>query len=544
MAMIKLLGLIFCLLISVFAQSSKNEAKPTAAITGRVTIGSQPAANVTIVLFSNRSGNRVAIAKAITDANGYYRLTNLAAGSYRVAPLAPGYITENSNGMYETGKLVNLDDGDAVEDIDFSLQRGGAITGRITDANHQPLIEEIINIMQIDEKRQQQYEPPMPFNPRNMLTDDRGVYRLYGLAPGKYKVYVGVNESSANIYSGSRRLRRITYYPNTTDADKAEIIEVTEGGEVANIDITLGEAVKTYQASGRIIDAETGKPLSGIRYDCGVVYEGNHFFFGRGGGELANAKGEFRVTGILPGRYAVFISNEKPEEFYSEPAVFEIKDADVSNLEVKVRRGVSLSGIVIVEGAGDVNLSSLLPTVSIQTVAEDGLYAAPSYYDENVAANGSFKILGLPPGLKRIYISARDRQLILLRVEHNGADVTKGFMVKAGEPLTGLRVVLGYGAGTIRGEVKLENGTLPENARQVIHIRMKSNEAIGFTSKSVDSRGRFVFDSLPPGEYELSFYLMIESTLQKQLNKTVSVSNGATTQVNFVVDLQAKEPDR
>jgi hypothetical protein len=537
--MVNIIMLICCLLMPP-GQASQNKAA-SATISGRVTIGTQPAANITIALFSSRIGSRDVIAKAITDANGYYRLTNLAAGSYRLTILAPGYFTENHNGMYDTGgKPVNLDDGDTVDNIDFALQRGGVITGRITDANHQPVIEERIKIIPIDAKPQPQYEPPMPFNPRNMLTDDRGIYRIFALSPGKYKVYVG-EEGNASINSGSR-VRRAIYYPGTLDVRKAEIIEVTEGGEVSNIDITFGETVKTYEATGRIIDTETGKPLSGIRYDCGAVPEGWNYIYGAGTGSITNSRGEFRIEGIRPGRYAVFITHEKPEETYSEPVVFEIKDTDVSNLEVKVRRGLSISGDAVVEGAGNVNLAALLPTVVIQPIIEEGLQAG-SNYTYTLAADGSFKLTGLAPGRMRIYVSSRDRLLTLLRVEQNGADITRGFTLKAGEPLTGLRLVLGYGSGIIRGEVKIENGTLPENAHLFTFVQMKGNAAISNNfRKPLDTRGRFVFDSLPSGEYEV--FLVIESSTVKRLHQTVTVSSGATTQVNFVVDLQAKEPDR
>src|SRR5678815_5790840 len=67
-------------------------------------------------------------------------------------------------------------------------------------------------------------------------TDDRGIYRLFGLGPGKYKL-----SASRNVRTGFGQPARFlpTYYPATTDPLKATIIEVTEGSELTGIDINV-----------------------------------------------------------------------------------------------------------------------------------------------------------------------------------------------------------------------------------------------------------------------------------------------------------------
>jgi hypothetical protein len=40
-------------------------------------------------------------------------------------------------------------------------------------------------------------------------------------------------------------------------------------------------------------------------------------------------------------------------EYYSDEVVFDVTDQDVSGLEIRARRGASLSGVVVIEGARD-----------------------------------------------------------------------------------------------------------------------------------------------------------------------------------------------
>ena len=64
------------------------------------------------------------------------------------------------------------------------------ITGRVTDARGRPLTDEAVEITLInkDGSRQRSYNSII----REMFViDDRGVYRVYGLAEGRYLVGVG-----------------------------------------------------------------------------------------------------------------------------------------------------------------------------------------------------------------------------------------------------------------------------------------------------------------------------------------------------------------
>src|SRR5687768_16596453 len=111
---VSLLALL-CFAANLSGQS--RDVKPTSpkasSITGRVMLDGQAAAGVTITV-SQRSihGNQnMPLSKAVTDGDGRFQLTNLAAGAYQVAPLAPGFLTADEASPFEEGKRVTLDAG-------------------------------------------------------------------------------------------------------------------------------------------------------------------------------------------------------------------------------------------------------------------------------------------------------------------------------------------------------------------------------------------------------------------------------------------------
>src|SRR6187402_2004007 len=70
-----------------------------------------------------------------TDSEGRYELASLPAGRYRLFVDKAGYVALEYGQArpFEAGKPLDIADGQALDKIDFSLPRGSAITGRITD---------------------------------------------------------------------------------------------------------------------------------------------------------------------------------------------------------------------------------------------------------------------------------------------------------------------------------------------------------------------------------------------------------------------------
>src|SRR6267142_3726298 len=168
----------------------------SSSISGRVTIGGKSAAGITVTATLNNSpmDNRT-VAKTTTDDDGNYHLAGLAAGRFTITPIAKAFVVAAGDTFKQPGQTVNVAENESITKIDFALVRGGVITGRITDLEGGPIIGEVVNIAAKGDSGDARATSMFPT--RKNQTDDRGVYRIYGLGPGTYKVSVGQGTSGA-----------------------------------------------------------------------------------------------------------------------------------------------------------------------------------------------------------------------------------------------------------------------------------------------------------------------------------------------------------
>ncbi|MGE0128654.1 MAG: carboxypeptidase regulatory-like domain-containing protein [Blastocatellales bacterium] len=525
---------IFCLLLllagahaalSQSAPQASGRASGTAAITGVVKLGDAPASGITIALAPERMGRMAQqpqpeqeiTIRAVTDEKGQYRFTNVAVGRFRVAPLAEAFVVEN-NGARAGGVAVTVTEGQTVSNIDFTLARGGVITGRVTDGDGRPVIAERINLAMAAENGRAQ-----PFNGGNRIsyeTDDRGVYRIYGLPAGRYIVSAGGGDRPGV----SRRIRYPrTFYPDAVEQAQAQIVGIEAGGEAENIDIHLGAPMKAYAVAGRVVDAENGQPVFGVPVNIGRERRGGPAGATSG---TSNAEGEFRVTGLTSGRYSASVRSsgfpgggaENATDFYSDPVSFEVNDDNVTGVEVKVHRGASITGVVVIEGASDPSVAARLSQLTISANSRGGQTQRQAQNQgqagrggmggrqnfAQVGPNGAFRIGGIAPGRVRLNVGGfgGGGGFSLARIERGGAVINGDFDVASGEQVTGIRVVVGYGTGVIQGRVVVTGGALPPGTRLIVSVRSLISAGQNRPAQ-VDASGQFRVEGLLPGSYEV-----------------------------------------
>ena len=544
---------------SVQAQAAESKSG-TATISGRVTLKSEPARGVVVLLQSEeamRAGDRSPGLRMKTDDNGRFRFASLKAGRYTLIAFAPGFVTPSENTLGSRAKAIDLADGENVENQEITLKRGAVITGRVTDANGKPLVEQRVELTRLDDRGQQARRAP-GFSPYANSTDDRGIYRIYGLQAGRYLVGAGFAQREGSIMlTVNRAYYQLTYHPDTTEQSKAKVIDLGEGFEATGIDIKMADAKKTYDVFGRVVNADTGQPMAGVRMFLGTLMDGGKRLGAYGSfGTQSDAQGEFHVPGVLPGKYAAFASPERDSDLYSEPVLFEIGDEDVTGLVVRMRRGGSISGVAVIEGTNDPAILSKLPQIQVYANVRSEELSAPSGRSANVGTDGSFALRGVNPGMARlnIFYRAETPRFSILRIERDGAPQREGVQINPGEQVTGVRIVIGPGTNTLRGQLRITGGSLPEDAIPVVNAYRAGTEIVNGRSRQVEAGGRFVIEGLAPGEYELKLSVYFPSgptpetgKLNERLNKrtqAVTVSGNQETQVTFVVDLTPKEGEQ
>src|SRR5206468_668697 len=118
-------------------------------------------------------------------------------------------------------KPLQLGDNQVADKVDFSLPRGGIITGRILDEFGEPQPEVQIAAMRrtYGAGGRRQLTPAGRF----ATTNDLGEYRIYGLAPGQYFLSATLRSFSPfNTSSDDRSGYAPTYYPGTANMAEAQ----------------------------------------------------------------------------------------------------------------------------------------------------------------------------------------------------------------------------------------------------------------------------------------------------------------------------------
>ena len=170
-------------------------------------------------------------------------------------------------------------------------------------------------------------------------TDDRGIYRIYGLAPGSYLVRAG-GGGALGILSATE-LDAPTYAPASTRDTAAEI--QVRAGEEATVDIRYRNE-PGHVISGQVkMQGTSGASVTLVRVGDGLIPTSSSFQRAAGQGFALSgiADGEYELTAqeVTSSRTMAF-----PDFAISDPIRVTVKGADVTGLEVIPKPLASVAG--------------------------------------------------------------------------------------------------------------------------------------------------------------------------------------------------------
>src|SRR5262249_1588739 len=325
----------------------------------------------------------------------------------------------------------------------------------------------------------------------------------------RYKVAAGrTDDNYVTAPSVGRSTYKQVFHPDVTEQDKDKVIEVSEGSEATDVDITLGRAPQTFAATGRVVDGEKGLPVPNIRFGVqrivGQRVEYVNSF------AVSNVQGDFILEGLIPGKYGInlYPNQIQTNELRAETLNFEIIDSDISGVVVKLVKGASVSGVVVIESEDKAVLAKLSELQVRGFVSVQG--GVSSNATSPIAPDGSFRLAGLGSGNLFFNIGTPNRPIPpkgfnIARTERDGVVAARGIEIKDGEQVTGVRVILSYGSAIIRGVVVTsENSPLPEGTRVSVSLGKPGERGSSLRPPVVDQRGRFLMEGIPAGTYELT----------------------------------------
>jgi hypothetical protein len=389
---------------------------------------------------------------------------------------------------------------------------GGVITGKVTNAEGDPVIGVGVRAVMV---RNASGEAARigSYAASEATTDDRGVYRMFGMPAGAYIVSAGgavqVEPFKLNPYDDDTP----TYAPSSTRDTAAQIAVRT--GEESTADIRYrGEPGHVVSGTVKIpVTAGGAVSLSVAGSEFPLVYA-----YQQPGG------GGFAFKGIPDGEYEIVGQEIQPpspapsDVPTSEPQRITVKGADVTGLEIVTRPPASLSGRIVLDQAkvnGCENKRRPLfaeMVVALQRSESDAKDRVPflrtlsgSAYPD---ASGNFVMRNLVPGkyLLEPRFFARYWYVDSISVTATPKiDAAANWTnVKFGERLTNFTITLAEGAASIRGNIKAANAVeLP--AGLAVYLvpaeREKSGEVLRYFVTSVEANGAFTLNNLPPGRY-------------------------------------------
>lgn len=440
------------LVILSLAAADAQAPRATARVRGRVVAAAtgRPLIRATVRLQSVDSQKIFRAVK--TDSNGRYDLADLPGGRYSFFVAQTGYLNQNFDQPHPLARyrLLELADGEQLDAIDFTLHRGSAITGVITDDAGDPLTD-----VRVEALRQQfgSNGPSLRLERGGIgeiRTDDEGRYRIYGLRPGTYVV-----RAFDQVIEGDLDLGR-TYYPGTSSDTDAQTVRVDLGLD-AVADFAMVPANRA-RVAGLVLDSQ-GRPASGWLF---TLHELRGSSSEAIGGDRVGNDGSFKMDRVLPGRYMLHVRPPStrgrlpPGNAESALVPLAVAGEDITDLIVRSSPGATISGRVTFDGLATnplingLRLSALPIDPALQQIGD-----MRNVESNVIDANGRFSIAGVKG---QVRIVGGGGGWFPRRVLLRGVDVTAPGFDVAGD-IDGVEVLLTNKRTTVTGTTRDARGT-------------------------------------------------------------------------------------
>ncbi len=284
--------------IAVFAQPSKPEE--LSVIEGRVvnsaTGGPLAKADLTLERIDQKSGqaNWERSYTANSDSSGKFLIRNILPGQYRLRASHSGFLDfeYGSRKAQANGTVLDLKQPQQIKDAELRLTPQGVITGRIVDADGEPM-EATIQLL----RQRYVYGKKVMMAARIYLANDIGEYRISGLSPGKYYLYVEARKSTTPLSEIPEEYVPV-YYPGSMDMAGAATIDVLPGSQLRAGDVVLHKE-RTVRVRGKVVaNVPATDGFQQVRVSRNIGHENATGYGSSAAVATVDSSGKFEARGI------------------------------------------------------------------------------------------------------------------------------------------------------------------------------------------------------------------------------------------------------
>ncbi len=390
--------------IGVFEPPSGKKAAPRGSIAGHVYLADTrtPARSARIMaipmasLAPQKSGIGAvsgAPAMAVTMLDGGFLIQHVAVGEYAVIAMVAGYLSpldgvisfDNDNSpesraaveklLRQSGSIVSVTERDSAR-VDIELQRGAVLSGKVVYADGSPATQLAIAPEKIEEAKSASAANAVDagamiramFLQQRTGTDDQGHFRIAGISPGSYRLYVKQTFDSATdigqmitaLYNpGVRQKNALTVYSgNTLHRKEARVYDLKAGDAVDGIEVVL--PLTGFHAVHGFAAAKDGTPLNSGAVDLTDAADSGITFQA-----MIQSDGSFRFGGVPEGSYTLKAS--QVTIFANPPdANFPLENLKYMQQQFKPQRAFGEASVGVVVQTTDIeNLTVALPETKL-----------------------------------------------------------------------------------------------------------------------------------------------------------------------------------
>ena len=449
--------------------------------------------------------------------------------------------------------------GESRPPVKISMWRPATISGTVTDERGEPIVGVSVRAFW----RTNQIVGSRFAAAGNLaITDDRGAYRMTGLAPGQYLVAVVsiaatfqpgglaialqatkdpqlrgevttvspeistvgnaanqqfgdvvlLTQSSMPIPPAPAAGRRMevyptTFYPGAAVATAADALAVQSGDDRTGVNIQL-KPVPTVRINGRLHMPDSSAGPKAVRLvpaaSAGVISESRL----ETATALSAADGTFTLLGVPAGQYVLRVTTPVPAAggnvaapLASAPLFWAAESVSVADTDIS---DLSITLRPGIEVSGRVEFRADKPEqiegYPVSIWPADG---RPDYATAEFDAQGMFRAR-IVPGR---YFFVADTPWSVVAVRYNGQDVSDTALDVKGEAVSGITVILSRDTSRLSGSVQRSQGTAASQASVfVFPVNPDNWSGAGLTRRRLvrqisSDAGAFEIRNLPAGEY-------------------------------------------
>lgn len=459
------------------------------------------------------------------DNEGRFVFEDLPPAAYIISASAPGYIDQAMSQGDPNQWPRHL----IGEQLKITMIKGGVITGTVTNSIGSPIVGTPVSASPVS-GTSNAIQSLLGLG-SGAETDDRGIYRIFGLLPGTYIVSAGGGGPFGQFRESGFDLDTPTYYPSGMRAG-AVPVNVRSGDETTDIDIKY-RGFQGHSISGFVTgEIESNTPLGGMTIVMSDAATASNISLAIS--ETVNQRRVFTFNAVADGEYdlmATYASRPNENPLIGTKRVV-VRGSDVTGVEIRLGLLASIAGTIVLdpikpEDKCDKRGSELIETVITAQQDQPKKDSNPiigqllSQFSWTLKVKGDFILSNLEASKYRLRISLPTEAWYVRAIIPSGTTPVRGaqsvvassrpvdawqgvITLKSGERFGPLKIMVGQDAAALSGRVT----TKPETGIPVglqVHLVPEEPERIDnilcYSETLVNRDGSFSFSNLAPGKY-------------------------------------------